>query len=267
MVWSGVCRGLVVSLLVVGFGLVPALAEEKVEVYTQVGSWDIPREKWGAFVKFFETYEKPVLEKMVAEGVLLEWGIDANGLHDPDDYSHSTWSVARSLGDLEKSSEAYYQSLGANADRLEAEFAAMITKHRDMVYVSEHQAGKAARLDRGYFQVTSVQVKRGMRSQFLDTWNELQKPVFEKLLQDGTIVSYGLDTLYFHTTADSLGRMFTWYVIADMADDAKVESAFDAAADGRSASQRMANRELYWSLVEEGSHRDGFSRIIHYQRR
>jgi hypothetical protein len=240
---------------------------ESSKLYVQVGFWDVPRAKWDAFVQFFEKHEKPVMERMVAEGVLVEWGIDANGLHDPEDYSHSTWIVAHDLGSLEKAMAAYYAYLGADAARLEAEFASMVTKHRDMIMISENGAGRTAKLESGYFQASSVRVKRGRMNDFEKAWKELSQPIFEHLLKDGTILAYGLDTPYYHTSEASLGMMVTWYVIADMANDAKVDAAFEAAQAKRSETERAALRDYFWGMTVEGSHRDAFTRLIHYQRR
>lgn len=237
------------------------------KLYVQVGFWNVPREKWDAFVQFFEKHEKPVMERMVAEGVLVEWGIDANGLHDPQDYTHSTWTVAHDLASLEKAMNAYYASLGADAARLEAEFASMVTGHMDMTMISENGGGRTAKLDNGHFLASSVRVKRGRANDFEKSWKELTQPVFEQLLKDGTIVAYGLDTPYYHTSEESLGMMVSWYVIADMASDAKVDAAFEAAQGKRSETVRAALRDYFWGMVVEGSHRDAFTRLIHYQRR
>ncbi len=237
------------------------------KLYVQVGFWDVPREKWDAFVQYFEKYEKPVMERMVAEGVLVEWGLDSNGLHHPADYTHSTWMAARDLAGIEKALDAYEASLGADAARLEAEFASMITKHMDMTMVSQHGGGRTAKLDRGYFQASSVRVKRGRVSDYEKAWKELTQPILDQLLKDGTIVAYGLDTPYHHTSEESLGMMVTWYVVADMAADAKVDAAFEAAQAKRTETERAALRDHFWGMSVEGSHRDFFTRLIHYQRK
>lgn len=261
--WMGVC----VLVCLAGLGASLLAQADSSTLYVQVGFWDVPREKWDAFVQFFEKHEKPVMERMVAEGVLVEWGIDANGLHDPKDYSHSTWIAAHDLGSLEKAMAAYFTSLGADAARLEAEFASMVTNHRDMTLISENGGGRTAKLESGYFLASSVRVNRGRMNDYEKAWKELSQPVFEQLLRDGAIVAYGLDTPYYHTSEASLGTMYSWYVIADLANDATVDAAFEAAQSKRSETERAALREYFWGMTVEGSHRDAFTRLIHYQRR
>ena len=118
---------------------------------------------------------------------------------------------------------------------------------------------------KGYFNGSSIRVKRGKSADFVKLWEAWAQPVFEQLLADGTIVAYGLDSPLHHTSADSLGRMTSWYVLENMDADAKVDAAFDAAREKLSETEREGRTELYWSLVHEDSHRDDFTRLIHYR--
>jgi hypothetical protein len=242
-----------------------AQAAEKPTIYVYVGWWDVPREKWAAFVQDYEKNEMPVMDRLVDEGILTEYGLDASGLHNPDGYSHSTWMVSTSTGNLERALDAYYASAGADADRMEAEFATLIKKHMDGTFQSDHYGTRPAKLSKGYFNSSSIRVKRGKSDDFVKLWETWAQPVFEQLLADGTIVSYGLDTPLHHTSADSLGQMVTWYVLENMDQDSKVDAAFEAAREKLSGTERAGRNGLYWSLVHEDSHRDDFTRLIHFR--
>jgi hypothetical protein len=243
----------------------PVMAQDT--VYTQMGLWDVPRAKWSQFVAFYEKYEKPVMEQLVADGVLVEIGFEANGLHDPEDYSHASWMSAHSLADLEKALNAYYDSLGSDADRVEEEFAGLVSKHKDIVVFSHFYGSNTVKLDDAYSFGSSVRVKRGHGSEYRRLWKEWAKPIFDQLLADGTIVAYTVDEAYHHTDADFLGRIWVWYVVDDIANEAKVTAAFDAAREALSETERESRLNLYWGLIVEESHRDGFSRLIHFQTR
>lgn len=256
-------------LVLVSAGLLSGAAlaqtQDKSTIYVYVGWWDVPREKWPAFVALYEKHEWPVMERLFEEGVLLEYGLDSNGLHSPDDYTHSTWMVATSLANIERAFEAYSESLGADAGRIEAEFAAMVTKHGDGTYYSDHHGSRPAKLSKGYFQGNMVRVKRGKSADYTKLWEARMQPVYERLLADGTIVAYGLDTPYHHTTENSLGLMVSWYILENMDDDAKVDAAFEAARSALTESERTAQRELVWAMTVEDSHRDVFSRLIRFR--
>jgi hypothetical protein len=255
----GICVFLFLSLLM---GTV--LAQDRT-VYTQVGLWDVPRAKWGDFVKFYEKYEKPVMERLFAEGVLVEHGFESNGLHDPNDYSHASWISAYSLADLEKALDAYTKSLGANADAMEAEFAGMVTKHKDLVVRSHFYGAKSVKMDNGYSFGSSVRVERGHGSDYRKAWETWAKPVYDKLLADGVIVAYTLDEAYYRTDEDQLGRMWTWYVVEDVANKHIVDDAFNAMRAEGSEAERTARTNNYWEMVIDNSYRNGFSRLIYFQ--
>jgi hypothetical protein len=252
------CLGLFLTIFVT-----TAFAQEADPVYTQVGLWDVPRAKWSDFVKHHEKYEKPVMERLLAEGVLLEWGFDSNALHDPDDYSHSTWMTAKSLSGIEKALSEYYSELGDRTDAVEAEFASMVTKHKDIVMRSHFYGSRSSKLSEGYAVGSFVQVKPGKGDDYRKAWEQSAKPVFDKLVSDGVIVAYVLDSEYFHTTTP--GGMWTWFVAEDIAADQKVDAAFDAAWEDRSEAEQNAWETMFRDMTVEGSHRDGFTRIIHYQ--
>lgn len=240
-------------------------AQDRAEVFAQVGFWEVPRAKWADFVAYYEKNEKPVLERMLADGVILEFGFDSEGLHNPNGYSHATWFAARSLGNLEKVLAAYEQSMGPDAAALEAEFAGMISKHQDLITRSLFYNSTAATLTSGHAVGSGVRVKRGRMNDFQQAWESWRKPVYDQLVADGTIVSYVLDTPYFHTSEESFGSVWTWYVLRDLSDQHKVDAAFSAARDKLSPAERESRRLLYWDTIEEGSHRDAMTRLIHYQ--
>ena len=241
------------------------VAQDSETLYTRGGFWEVPRTKWKAFGEFFEKFEKPVLDRMLSEGVIEEYGIDAFSLHHPDGYTHSTWFSATSMAGLEKVLDAFEEAAEAQStsgDNVNDEFAGMVTKHRDSILRSISHGAKSVQLDDGYFMGTMSRVKRGKGREYRKTWEAYVKPVYEQLLADGTIVAYGLDTAYIHT--EKPGDRMSWYIISNMEADEKVEAAFDAAWDTLSETDREARRALFWEMIEEGSHRDDMTRIIHY---
>lgn len=253
------------ALLCVLFLIAPAFSQEAQTVYYAVGEWDVPRDKWDDFAAFFEKYEKPVMERMLTEGVIVEWGFAAEGLHDPDGYTHSTWTGATSLAALEKAQQAYYLSLGDNADDRENEFASMITKHRDAFTRTVAYKTRSVKLTGGYLLGSMVQIDPAKGREYREAWEAYQKPIYDQLLADGTIIGYTLEVEHFHTSAP--GSFTNWYVLEDLAAEEKVEAAFDAAWEKLSAQDRDARMSLYESFGDWSSHRDYMNRIIYMQAR
>lgn len=244
-------------------GMLPAQEEEQT-VYTQVGLWNVARGKRAEFVRFVETHQAPVMRRLLDEGVIIEWGFDSAGLHSPDGYSHSTYFSAHSVANLEKVIDAYYESLGDRAEELEAELAGLITRHQDLQHWSSSFETRPVSLTKGYWFGSSWRVKRGRGADYRRVWETQTKPVYDQLLADGTIVTYVQSWSYLHTDEDSLGRVWIWHLVENLEDEAKVEAAFEAAREKLSEAEREARRDYFWSLIHEGSHRDDFTRVIHY---
>lgn len=243
---------------------VTGVAQEQKTVYTQLGLWDVPRAKWGDFARSIEQYEKPIMEKLVAEGLIIEWGFDAAGVHSPEGYSHSTWTSAYSMADLEKAGDRYFEALGEQGEALEAELDSMLNKHADVYARSIHYGSRPSNLSGGFAFGTRTRVRRGKGPEFREMWEECAKPIYDALLAEGTIVAYNVGTDYIHSTADSLGSTWTWYILENLEADEKVEAAFEAARNALGKADRAARQHYFWSLIEKESHRDDFTRVHHF---
>jgi hypothetical protein len=237
--------------------------EEEKSTYTRVALWEVDRDHWGAFTEFFEKNEQPIVEKLFSDGVITEWGIDANTLHKPDGYTHSTWYSADSMSALAKAGEAYDDAWKALGGDLDKEFNAMIGRHRDYVLETEGMRASAATLDGGYFQGHTVQLAQGKGRDFNSYWEHRMKPIYEQLLTDGTIVAYGLSSEAVVTNHPR--NIDWWYVMADADALDKVEIAFDSSWGDMDKEGRRARWVSIMDTVEEGTYRSWMTAIIHMQ--
>lgn len=72
-----------VATLLLGAAVIPPAAaddgEEHHPVYTRVALWQVDRADWRAFEEMFETHDKPILEKLFADGMdAVEAAFDAD---------------------------------------------------------------------------------------------------------------------------------------------------------------------------------------------
>ncbi len=119
-------------------------------IYTRVALWQVERARWSDFVEWFEQYDQPVMEQLFEAGTIVEWGLDAFSVHRPDGYTHGTWFSATSLADLERVLDAFDEAMEASGDegsRALADFASMITKHRDYLLRDLVRRSSDARLE------------------------------------------------------------------------------------------------------------------------
>jgi len=242
------------------------LAEDQPTVYTRVGLWQVKREMWPAFVKYFEKYDQPVMEKMMAAGVINEWGIDATALHSPEGYTHSTWYAATSYAALAKVDAAYEEQskkLGEKESaRVDAEFAAMITKHRDDMLSSVYQRASGGRFDHAVYFEGTFDVNPDQGDAALSYFNEQLKPTYQKLMDDGVVLNYGL---YEQEIATESGNSRgVWYVVKDAAGIDAVKAAFKKYRSGLSGEQKRQRWAGIKEMAKLDSYRQHMSDMIHW---
>ena len=138
----------------------------------------------------------------------------------------------------------------------------MITKHRDYMLRSNTYRSTAATLDDGYFFSSSVRVKRDKDDDYHSFWDNRVKPVYEKLLEEGTIVAFGLTVEEIST--DKPGGHESWYFTANAEGIDKVKAAFKASwgeedEEGRRARWTYCNSICYTRSSAPASRGGAFS--------
>jgi hypothetical protein len=238
--------------------------EEPVTTYTRIQLWQVERARWGDFVEMFKKYDVPILEKMLADGVISEWGIDTEVLHHPKGYTHSTWYSAESFGGLAKAGEAYIAAWEAmdkeSMKTLDTEFASMIVKHRDYSIDTDDLRSAAGTIEGGYYHARYVQVTRGKHRAYHSYWDNRVKPVYESLFEQGVVVAYGLSTETL-TTEHPMGH-WSWYIVRDADGLDAVDAAFDASWDEIDGEGRRARWTSIMDVIEEDSFRETMTSII-----
>jgi hypothetical protein len=80
--------------------------------------------KGGEVRKLWEKYNKPVLDKLVADGVIIAYGLAIEDLRTTGEFTHFTWYATKDLGSMEKIRSAY----AADRDRRSQEEQDAITE-------------------------------------------------------------------------------------------------------------------------------------------
>lgn len=243
-----------------------AADDDSKDTYTRVELWQVERASWDKFVEMFEQNDQPILEKLMADGAITEWGIDSQMLHSPEGYTHSIWYSADSMGALAKAGEAYDAAWKAmdkkSTANLDTEFASMITKHRDYMLKTENLRSVAGTFDGGYYHGQFVLVKQGKDRGFHSYWDNRLKPVFESLLEKGVVKEYGMSTEAIDTE-NPAGHTW-WYVVSDADGLDAVDAAFDASWDDMDSEGRRERWAGIMDVVEEGSYHEDMTSIIHW---
>lgn len=250
---KGKSIAIVVCALAALLGSVAQAQQQEPTYYTYVAEWAIERTQWGEFVNHFERSSRPVLERMMADGTIVGWGAFESVVHVPGETTHGIWWVSRTIAGIER--------VRAELIRQDPGPALLSAKlHRDYFLSSELHQAKAGSGSGGYLSVSSYLMQPGKGSQWRQLWDKYRKPVLEELLANGTLLFYGIDSEDVHTTDPGLRFVVTVTPGAEAED--KIAAAFTAANSKRSPEERQAIGAAFADVLQPGTHRDFFARII-----
>src|SRR5215813_890624 len=221
------------------------------------------------FMNLVKTVGQPVRDKLMAEGVVLAWGVETPMIRVPENATHMIWYSVADYAGLEKVDTAMREQIaklteesakgaagkkGATAgggplDRVR-EITDFAKTHdyltRDLV--SGFAPGNPPAGTLPYTRYGFVKVKPGKGAEYRKAWEKYNKPIFDKLAADGTILAFGLAVEDVRTDGDF--THYTWIATKDLASMDKVRSAFLADREKRSQEEQAAITELFTSLTD-----------------
>ncbi len=222
------------------------------------------------FMELVKTVGAPVRDKLMADGVILAWGIETPVLRYPGGTTHLIWFSVANWGGIDKvltAMEAQLQKMAADdAKRTESAHAnnqkpVMTTaeRQREVFDMSKTRdwlardviANYGPNPPAGTLPVTRynfIKVKPGMTADYRRTWEKYNKPVFDKLVADGTLLAYGLSVEEVKTDGDF--THFVWMATANMAGLDKIGAAFAADRAGRTEAEQKSIADQFANVTE-----------------
>jgi hypothetical protein len=213
-----------------------------------------------------KTVGAPVRDKLMADGVVLAWGLETPVLRYPGGTTHLIWFTVANWDGVEKvlnGMEAQLARLAAEeakaneVRRIKQKTTAELTrevfdmsKTRDWL-TRDLVAGFGPPPAAGVLPFTRynfVKVKPGKGADYRRAWEKYNKPVYDKLVADGVVLAYGLSAEEVKTDGDF--THFIWIATANMAAADKIAPAFNADRARRSEEERTAISDLFLSLTE-----------------
>ena len=217
-------------------------------MYSYVGFWNIPRAQWADMAKA-DAANQNILDKAIASGTIVGYGSDVNLVHQPDGPTHDDWWSAMSMAGLLNVLDQFYKSSGTTSPVL-----ASATKHWDNIYVSRYYNWHAGSWKDAYTHGSSYKLKPGMPDNAVDTLSKnMIAPLMEKMLADGTIHEYEIDTEAIHTEAP--GTFWLFYLAASPEGLDKVNAALR-----ETLKSNPLDIPAFDSMVDYTEHRDYLAR-------
>jgi hypothetical protein len=233
------------------------------------------------FLNLVKTVGQPVRDKLMADGVVLAWGVEAPLLRIPDAATHLIWYTVADYAGLEKVDAAMRAQIakmtedaakgaagkkGAAASGGPMEQIRAITDFakthdyltRDLVSGFAPAMAPAGTLP--WTRYSFVKVKPGKGAEYRKAWEKYNKPILDKLAADGTILAFGLAVEDIRTEGDF--THYTWIATKDLATQDKVRAAFLADRDKRSPEEQEAITHLLASLTDPDAARTELTRSL-----
>jgi hypothetical protein len=233
-------------------------------VFARIANWQIARSHWDAYDANMKKTELPILEKMLADGVITEYGIVRNAVHTADGFTHSTWYASKTLAGLEQTLAALVSAAAklpaAEQRRGNTDYAG--SKHSDVVVRSRVIKGKTARLSSGYTYISTDVIHPGKVAAYNERFEKQVRPVLDTLFASGAAVSFGIDQEFIHT-ADPNGRT-RWVIFGDASGLDKLLEGAEAATRGRTPAERQALGAAAREILVGSAHRDELWEIQAY---
>jgi hypothetical protein len=263
------------ALLLVCPALMGQQAQPQPQPLTFFYGYTVNPGKEEEFMNLVKTVGAPVRDKLMAEGVVLAWGLETPVLRYPGGTTHLVWFSVANWSGVEKvlnGMEAQLQKLATEeSKRTESAHAAKqkpapttaermretldMTKTRDYLsrdIISNFGAQPAA----GVLPMTRynfIKVQPGKAAEYRRAWEKYNKPVYDKLVTDGVLLAYGLAVEEVKTDGDF--THFVWMATTDMSGLDKIGPAFNADRQRRSEEERNSIMGLFASLTEQDKNR------------
>jgi hypothetical protein len=181
----------VLALLPLSANRASAQSVEKPVMYTYVSEWTVPRAMWADFLKN-DAAEADTMKKAVADGSIVSFGSYAVVNHQEGQPTHGTWFSATSMASILKVLEGIRTAPNATAPPLAA------AKHWDYIMESHDYNAHSGTFTNGYLRVGNWRAKAS------DPDGKILKStmvaLLEKLLSDGALHSYQIDSETVHST-------------------------------------------------------------------
>ena len=242
------CTLLLLALCATPIGAQSPEIKEKPPIYSYVAHWQIPRAHWADMQKA-ATADDAILEKALAAGTITGYGHDETMIHQPEGDTHDDWWESTSMAGLLKVLDQFYASGTTTSDALSS-----ATRHSDNLSVSRYYNWHPGPYKNAYTHIGTYQLKPDAPNDAVDTLSKtLVVPLLEKLLADGSILEYEVDTEAIHTADPA--SFWIIYTAASPEGLDKVTAALAAAVKA----QPLAG-PAFGSMTEAKTHRDDLVR-------
>jgi DNA-binding Lrp family transcriptional regulator len=243
-----------------------SLPAQQYKSLTSVATFKVAPDKVDAFVARGKAFV-PTLDKLLDAGVITAYGIDVDMLHVPDSNNVVFWVDSPDFTSLAKSEDAIEEFMRANPTVMQDIHSMTdMSTHRDFIVRSweeNHRAVPAGATPVSDFDM--VRVKPQRMEEYIELFRKYDKPVLDKLIADGVIYGYTLDTEAVHTMQPG----FVWAIVEmpDLGTKDKVRAAYGEAMKKLPDGEQKLLESTYFEMVDFSTHRDNLATSVVFRQK
>jgi hypothetical protein len=253
----------IVTATLVCMPLAAAAQEEEPMPLTWAGLFNVKPGADLLFEKTFDTYEKPLLDQLVADGKAMSWALGYE-LAGPGGFDLVIWINApgwAGIGDIEAMFESRYE--GMSEEDLAAmieDWTAAVEPEGDRTLLLRHKVFKAdPEADFTYLRLSHYTAKAGHGDDFMKMYKSFAVPVYDQLLETGVVSGYGMAVQAIHS--DTSFTHEAWVTVDSLADFDSIDKAFEDAYAKISDGEGVAREIAFMKMVQHDSHFDRLIRV------
>ena len=222
--------------------------KEKSPIYIYVGEWSIPRAQWADMEKS-EASDQTMLQQAMGAGNIIAYGSDENLVHQHDGPTHDDFWVATSVAGILNMLDQFSKAGSASTPVL-----ASATRHDDSIFVSRWYNWKPGTYKGAYTHGASYKLKADAPNDAVEMLGKnFIVPLMEKMMSEGAIVEYDIDTEWIHT--DAPGTFWLFYTTPNAEGLDKVNAGLQQALKNS-----PMDGPAFGSMVDFTPHRDYLTR-------
>ena len=236
--------------------------------------------KEAEFLSLVKAIGEPATTKLMADGVILAWGVHTPVIRVPENPTHVIWytvadyagvgKVEAAIGDrIAKMTEESGKGSATKKSAADAGPMARLAQITDYAKTHDYLTRDiefrtmAKNVPAGTLPISSyvfVKVRPGKEAEYLHAWEKSYKSVFDTLMTDGVVLAYGLTVEEVRTDGDF--THYTWVAVRDLASLDKVRAAFGA--DHSPNDVEAITKQQFGELVDTDAVRGQLNRALIY---
>lgn len=248
--------------LIIGIGVLMALPtfsqQLPVRTFRFISEWKVPPQDAAAFATELEKNVRPVLQKMMQDGLVFDCGSYRTIIKEDEGVTNGYWFEIGNHAALEK-------VLSELAKLPASNIANSAMKQHDILLRNELRRSKASTGTNGYLYFNTTLIQPGKKDQWREWWDKYQKPMYDQFLAEGLVNMYEIDSGEMHTMDPNYAYLVYVSPTADALD--KINDAFISRGKHLTPDQAHEMANGLDAVVVAGSHRDYFARALSYANR